>query len=270
MRRKIKPYLKFTFNTIQTLLSYKANVIVFVLGDIMMLLVTYYLWKAIFSSSSDAILNGFSFNEMVIYVMLSFITSIMVNAEVNGTINREVKDGSIAMNLIRPISYERRMFFEGLGTILYNFALVFIIGFAMVLYLSVKYTGGLNILNILLYMISIILGYIINFYYSYGLSLLAFKITNMWGLYQIMQAVTQLLSGALIPILFFPEWAQILFNFFPFKSIIYTPCMIYLGKISGMEIITALGIQVFWAVALIFISRSIWKALIKNLTILGG
>lgn len=268
--KRIKPYFTFTSNVLKTILSYKANVIGFYLGDMMILLVTYYLWKAIFTSSPEAILKGFDFNEMIIYVILSFVTSVMVNAEVSGTINREVKDGSIAMNLIRPINYEKRMFFEGLGNVIYNLVLIFIVGFGAVLFLSVKYTGSINVLNIVLYMLSTALGFVINFYYSYALSLLTFKITNMWGLYQIMNAITQLLSGALIPIVFFPNWAQTLFNFFPFKSIIYTPCMLYLGKLSGLDIIYALGIQVLWVVILIALSRFIWKALIKNLTILGG
>ena len=92
----------------------------------------------------------------------------------------------------------------------------------------------------------------------------------MWGLSQIMQAIVNLLSGMLIPIAFFPEWAQAIINLLPFSSSIYTPTMIYLGKITGADIIIALGLQIFWVIVLMIISKIMWKALIKNLTILGG
>ena len=46
--------------------------------------------------------------------------------------------------------------------------------------------------------------------------------------------------------------------------------MIYLGKITGADIIIALGLQIFWVIVLMIISKIMWKALIKNLTILGG
>lgn len=266
----VKTYFTFTKNTLQTFLSYRANVVIFVLGDAMILAVTYYLWKAIFSSSPERILKGFSFEEMILYVLLSFITSIVINAEIAGTIAREVKDGSIAMNLIRPINYEKRMFFQSLGSLIYNFILVFIIGFVAVIVLTIKYTGQINVLNIILFMVSIVLGYGINFFYSYAIGLLSFKITNMWGLFQIMQAVLQLLSGALIPIVFFPSFAQWIFKFLPFQSMIYTPCMIYLGKLSTTEIIIALGLQLIWVILLCLLGRAMWKALIKKLTILGG
>ena len=85
-----------------------------------------------------------------------------------------------------------------------------------------------------------------------------------------MQAVVNLLSGMLIPIAFFPEWAQLIINLLPFSSSIYTPTMIYLGKISGTDILIALGLQIFWVIVLKVISKKMWQSLIKNLTILGG
>ena len=104
----------------------------------------------------------------------------------------------------------------------------------MVTILKVNYSGEFSIDNIILYFISIFAGFLINFYYSYIFGLLSFKITNMWGLTQIMNAISQLLSGALIPIVFFPSWMQEIFNFLPFSSMIYTPSMIYLGKLTNI------------------------------------
>ena len=266
----IRPYLPFTRNVFQRLISYKANAIIFMFGDFLMLAVTYYLWKAIYESSSQNILNGFNFNEMIIYLFISFLTSIMINVDISYDISREVKDGSIAINLVRPISYRKRMFFQGLGNILYNFVIIFIIAFFATTFLFYKFFGYISIFRIIIYFISIILGIFINFYFSYIFGLISFKITNMWGLSQIMQSIVNLLSGTLIPIAFFPKWAQAITNLFPFSSTIYTPSMIYLGKINGMNILFSLGIQIFWVVVLMFVSKKMWKALIKSLTILGG
>ena len=121
-----------------------------------------------------------------------------------------------------------------------------------------------------LYFVSSFFGFLVNFFFGYSFGLLAFKITNMWGMSQIVQAIFQLLSGALIPLTFFPGLIQKLLDFLPFKSIIYAPCMMYLGKFSCNEIIFTLGIQIIWVVILYFVSKLIWNALIKQLTILGG
>ena len=268
--KKYKSYIPFTRNVFQRLISYKANVLFFIFGDLLMLAVTYYLWKAIYESSSESVLNGFGFNEMIIYIFISFITSVMISVDISHDISSEVKDGSIAINLVRPLNYEKRMLFQGLGNVLYNFIVIFIITFCITTSLYYKFFGYVSVIRTLLYFFSVIIGIFINFYLSYIFGLISFKITNMWGLSQIMQAVVNLLSGMLIPIAFFPEWAQLIINLLPFSSSIYTPTMIYLGKFSGTDILIALGLQIFWVIVLKVISKKMWQSLIKNLTILGG
>ena len=268
--KEIRTYLPFARNTFQKLISYKANVIIFMFGDLLMLAVTYYLWKAIYGSSSEAVINGFTLNQMIIYVFITFLTSLMTSVDISQDISREVLDGSIAINLVRPINYEKRMFFQGLGNVFYNFIVIFLITFTLTTFLFYRYFGYINVINIIIYFISIVLGILISFYFSYIFGLFSFKITNMWGMSQIMQAIIQLLSGTLIPIAFFPSWAQAIVKLFPFSSVIYTPTMIYLGKLSNTEIIVSLGIQVFWIVLLMIIAKSMWKSMIKNLTVVGG
>ena len=51
---------------------------------------------------------------MIIYIFISFITSVMISVDISHDISREVKDGSIAINLVRPLNYEKRMLFQGL------------------------------------------------------------------------------------------------------------------------------------------------------------
>lgn len=270
MKKSMKPYLTFTKNSIERRLSYRANSLVFFLGDIVIIAVSFYLWLAIYKSSPDSVIKGFSLNEMMVYVVLSFITTVFTGNEISHSIYNEVKDGSIATYLIKPIEYEKRYFFEAIGALIYNFLLVFIVGFAVVMFLSIKNSIPITFLGVVLYFVSSLLGFIISFFYYYGFGLLSFKITNMWGLGQIMGAVSQLLSGALIPLVFFPHFVQKLFDFLPFKSMVYTPCMMFLNKLSSEEIIYSIGIQVVWIVIMAVVARLIWRSLIKQLTILGG
>lgn len=269
-RNKFKAYLPFAVNVFQRQLSYKANVIIFIFGDIIMLAVTYYLWKGVYGSSPESIIKGFSLDEMIIYVLVSFITMLMTSVNIIYDISREVKDGSIAINLVRPVSYEKRMLFQSLGNIFYNFVTIFLISFTLVNILFYHYKGTLSLLNILLYIISTMLGALINFYFSYSFGLLSFKITNMWGLSQIMNAIVNLISGALIPITFFPSIFQNIINLFPFSSLIYTPTMIYLGKLTGIELVKALSLQIIWIIILAALAKFMWGTLVKKLTILGG
>ena len=65
----------------------------FMFGDGLMLAVTYYLWRAIYSSTSDKLLNGFTLNEMIIYVFISFLTALIIDVDISYSISEEVKNG---------------------------------------------------------------------------------------------------------------------------------------------------------------------------------
>ena len=269
-KSKFKIYLPFALNVFQRQLSYRGSVLMFFFGECMVLAVTYYLWRAVYMNSTSSVIEGFTMNEMIIYVLISFLTNLMTQADITFEISSEVKSGSIGINLIRPVSYEMRMLFQGLGKLLYNFIIIFILAFTLISLLFYSYEGSLRIGNILLYLISLSLGFIINFYYNYAFGLMAFKITNMWGMAQIMSSIVRLLSGGLIPLVFFPKVVQSIIGFFPFSSLVYTPTMIYLGKLTGEELVRGVALQVLWVVIMAIIAKLIWKALVKNLTILGG
>lgn len=270
MRKLLKTYLPFATNEFQRILSYKANVLMFIIGDGLILLATYFLWRAIYQSSPEQIINGFTYSEMIIYVLMSFMVAGLINTDIGYSVSSEVKDGSIAMNLIRPISFQMRMLFQSIGGLLYNFLVIFLGASIFITFYALQNQLTFTLFQIITFFLSIVFGFLLNFFFMYGFGLLAFKLTNMWGMSQIIGAIFNLLSGTLIPIAFFPLWAQPLFNFLPFSSMIYTPTMIYLGKLTEMEIVAALGLQLVWIVILSTISRMLWKTLIKQLVILGG
>lgn len=270
LRTDIKTYKTFAVNEVQRLLSYKANVLIFIFGDVMVLLATYFLWSAIYQSSETPRLNGFLFNEMVVYVLVSFLVNGLNQVDVSWLVADEVKDGSIAINLIRPISFTKRMFYTSLGDVFYNFLVIGIPGFLFVGGYMWHQGLSIDLLTILLFVVSILFGFTVHFFYSYAFGLLSFKMTNLWGISQIMNAITGLLSGMIIPITFFPDWAQAIFPYFPFSSIVYTPTMIFLGKLDTQAALQSLGMQLFWIVLLYTLSRTVWKVLIKRLVILGG
>lgn len=83
-------------------------------------------------------------------------------------------------------------------------------------------------------------------------------------------AVLSFLTGQLIPLTFFPETVQKVFNFMPFSSMTYAPVMIYLGKFQGSELAFVLLRQVIWVILLYVTGSLIWKRVTKRLIVLGG
>lgn len=84
------------------------------------------------------------------------------------------------------------------------------------------------------------------------------------------EALLAFLTGQLIPISFFPEILQNIFQYLPFSSMIYTPVMIYLGKYTGQTLYFMLLRQFIWVILLYVLGSLIWKKVTKRLVVLGG
>jgi ABC-2 type transport system permease protein len=100
--------------------------------------------------------------------------------------------------------------------------------------------------------------------------MIAFFTSYVFGLFMIKDALLSFLTGQLIPLSFFPEVVQKVFDFLPFSSMVYTPVMIYLGKYQGMELTFVMLRQAVWVVLLYAFGSFIWKLVVKRLVVLGG
>ena len=272
LKQKFKIYWPFTLCSLQEAFSYKGRFYLFIVARLLSVFVTYYLWLAIYQSSAAPTLSGFTRQEMILYIFISFITSNIVYVNVSFIIGADVVEGSIATNLIKPINYKVRIFFGALGSMIYRFfvpSLLVWIGLIIFQYVNSKNLPP-NVGTILLYLLSSIFSFLIIFFFDFCFSMLAFYTTYIWGMNMAKIALLGFLSGQIIPLSFFPEAVQKVFDYMPFASMNYVPVMIYLGKLSGMNLAYSLGRQILWTGLLWLLSIVLWSKVTKRLTVLGG
>ncbi|HAE23695.1 MAG TPA: hypothetical protein DCG47_15460 [Spirochaetaceae bacterium] len=265
-------YLRFTRNSFARMLSYRSSVLFYVLGSLTQTLVLYYLWKAVFEGGTEGrpVINGFSFPEMVAYLVMTVAAQALVFGNADDVIADEIMDGSIAMNLARPIDYRKRIFFDNLGVIAYNLAVTGLPAAAIAL--AVLSAAGIapGLPALALTLLSLGMAFFMNFYYRFCIGLMAILTTNMWGFTRLEAVVASFLSGALIPLSFFPLWARTIAQYLPFASLVYAPAMVFLGKLRGLELLRVLAVQALWLLAFRALSSFAWSRLVKRLAVNGG
>ncbi len=271
-KRTLRVYLPFAKSEIQRALAYKVSFFGYILGDIFQIVIAFYLWSAIYSSSSSSTINGFTKNEMLVYIVMSFITAMTIGSGTEWVVASEVQSGEIAINLIRPINYKLRLISQSIGSIMWQFIAIFLPIWICMIGIRYFSLGELppSIATLGTYLLSLIFSFIIWFLFNFCFGLMAFFVTYIWGLNVFKETVVRFVSGAIIPIIFFPLWFQQFLVFLPFGSINYTPVMIYLNKYTGHETLKVLGIQILWIIILYLFSKFFWGKAIKKLTIMGG
>ena len=90
------------------------------------------------------------------------------------------------------------------------------------------------------------------------------------GIVNILMVTSDILSGMLLPIPFFPKYLQNISNVLPFRYITDFPFRFYVGNISINEGLIGILIQIIWITILIILGRLITKNALKKAVIQGG
>jgi ABC-type uncharacterized transport system permease subunit len=113
----LKRYLPFFRAGAMDLMAFKFAVFTWVIVTMFQVACTIFLWLAVYQNSPDAIINGFTIQEMITFqVFINIYTFVTFDNNTGYTINQEIKDGTIAMSFVKPISYRLRFIATNLGS----------------------------------------------------------------------------------------------------------------------------------------------------------
>ncbi len=272
MRKLLKIYKPFTHAGVLLAAQYRVNFVFFVLGDILMCFINFFLWKAVFNSGGAETFMGFSQTDMVVYIFVSFLTSTLAYSDGAYAVGEEIRDGNIAMRMIKPIRFDLAFLFQELGERTISLMLAFLPLVCGVEIYKFAVTGALafNPLNFVLYLLSLVLSYLINFYFNVCFGYSAFVLKNLWGSNFLKDVLVGFMSGNIIPLNFMPSAVGTVLGFLPFASLTYTPVMIYLGMFDAPTIALRFGLQLFWLAFFFVLQQLIWNASVKRMSVQGG
>ncbi|HET9910046.1 MAG TPA: ABC-2 family transporter protein [Anaerolineales bacterium] len=263
----MRTYLPIARATYMIGLVYRFGFLFAILGNFIYLGVAYYLWRSIYRYSET--LRGLTFNEAFLYVALGSSIFILLKTYVDWYIHQEIREGTIAIYLTKPVDYQIYTLFANFGSVLINLTSITIPTILMLLFVfKVKIALGAGLV---LFPISLLLAFIVSFSLDYFVGLLGFYSESVWGLSITKEIIVSVLSGALIPLQFFPEAIQRVLLWLPFQAIYHTPIMMITRADLGVgTFIPMLLIQLMWAVVLFVLVRLFYNQAIKVLRIAGG
>ena len=114
------------------------------------------------------------------------------------------------------------------------------------------------------------LSMLVSFSYRFLINLAAFWTPDARGVGRFAFTIMWFLSGFLMPLRFFPDWFVRLCHLTPFPSMVNTVVEVYLGVLTGPELVQALGAQLLWIVLLSVTCQFVLRAGVRRLVIQGG
>jgi ABC-2 type transport system permease protein len=262
----LRRYLALASGAMQQRLAYRNAFLLSVLSHLLACFSLLYLWRAVYAGRPS--LNGFSWTELKTYLLLTFMTNAIAGWQSELALVGRIIDGTIAVDLLRPFDFQLARLVETVGMAAFEAAIMLV-----VLGLVALVVGGIlfphDLRTAALATLSFGFGLLIKFGVQYITCLLAFWSNHGWGIVQARVALTQLFSGALVPLPFMPDWLRNVAEALPFQGIVYLPSSIYLGRAGG-GVLWALAAQAAWALGLLVIGRLAFAGALRKVTIHGG
>lgn len=259
-------YTEIALKSFKNNLVYRAECIGEIVNLFAVFIVNISIWRAVYQNEGD--LTGVPFRMVVTYVFLAQLI-FNVFAMDDFFVEKKIKSGGIAFDMLRPFNFTLYLLFYNLGILLFRIVFLFC-PMLLVGWLCFHLLEPFSTTYFLYFILSVSLGYFIMYCLNYIIWLCSFWIYRIFSLVTIKDTLLLILSGAVFPIWMFPDKIQEIIRFTPFEAILYIPITIYLGQTPVDEILTNLFKQVIWLVILFIFGQLLWKKAKKNFVVQGG
>lgn len=267
IKQKLNIYLYVYKVQILKSLAYKFDVYGNIIMQTIIMIATAFFWKALYKNADS--MGGVSVDTMLTYTVISSMIAVVLTTNVEWRITESVKTGAIAVDLMRPVNIFGVFFAENMGSVtalfFQNLLPIFVIGS-----LFIKLPAPRGTFEFVLFMLSLVLAFCINWYLSVIFGMFSFKVIEMSALIQVKKHLVRLLSGSMIPLWFFPNWLKGVLECLPFPYIYQMPLSIYVGQYTNESLVRGLTIQALWVIVLMFIESRLEKQAIKHVMVQGG
>lgn len=232
------------------------------------LFIAYSIWSSVFEQRGVTELNGMNMNDMILYYLLAPLLFRIQQGQGIGHIARDIYDGGLSKYLTYPLNFFQYKITTYLATSFF-YLLQLILLFVVSSFFLDTSSIVLSFNNLFMFVLVLLCGSLAYFTLNSMIEILAFWADYVWSLGVMAQFIGRFLAGALIPLSFFPLWAQKILSFLPFSYFAHFPIKILRGEISNAQFTQGIFIILCWAFIFGTISLQLWKRGQKNYTGVG-
>ncbi len=257
---------------VQNNLTYRFNFLARTLFGFIPLTAILLLWRNIYAGKGEgATVTTYTLVEMTsYYLIVTVVDALTAVNEDDWQIAADIKDGNISQFLLKPVDYlwfRFCLFLSGRATYL---TVAFIPIVLVIIFLREYFVLPPDGATFAAFVVSVGLTALLQFFLSYTMAMLAFWLMEISTFVFILYAFEYIASGHMFPLDILPPVVQQILNFTPFPYQLYLPVGIYLGKVSGSQLVIGMAMQAGWVVVTYFLARFAWFHGIKKYAAAGG
>jgi ABC-2 type transport system permease protein len=247
-------------------LAYPAGVLMVFLSYPIVIMMYRYVFNAVYSEGKE--LAGYSLTAMITYVTISWILNTFYMTPTGRHLGNRVRDGQVAMDLIKPVNLQGIYFGMSLGRTAFRVVFASLPLLAVFLLFGGVSTPAMHLLP--QFILAVACGYLLNFTIDYMIGLLAFFLEYNNGIRWGIRMMMNIAGGMVIPLNYFPDVVARAFSYFPTQFMFYKPLQIYLGRMDSATAWLTVAQSLAWIAGLFILAQIMQRRGALRLSISGG
>jgi ABC-2 type transport system permease protein len=242
-------------------LAYPLEILALIVRRVVGVIFLIVFWKVVLAKPYGEI------HELSAYFLIAQGINIITMArsfEYGKFLRKATKSGEINKFLVKPINVIPYTYCSILGEnlIIYLIAIIFII-------IGIFIYPNIHILSIFQFLIMLFLAVLISFYFNLFEGALSFYIVSVSNITNTLRRIIEVLSGAIVPLTYFPSDLKRIVLLSPFPSVIYNPTAALGVKDKDFVFLDSFLIALTWVVILNFLIIFLWKKGLKHYEAVG-
>lgn len=217
----------------------------------------------------QAVVGGYDRADTLTYTWLGQGAIMVVHLWAWTELGLRVRTGDIATDLARPVDVQGYWLAQDLGRAGYQLLArgipPFLVG---AIFFDLRLPQ--QAVTVPLFAVSLTLAVTVSFAIRFLGNLSAFWLLDFRGVNVLIGVATMFLGGFVIPLAFFPGWAEPWLRALPFAAIVQAPIDIFLEQRTGAAAVAVLAVQALWAVVLLGAGRRVLGRATRKLVVQGG
>lgn len=216
-------------------------------------------WRGAIMGSGGSI-DHWTLSSVTSYYLLLMIASSFISAHIDEDVAYEdIRDGRLSFYLLRPFPYYWAKFLIELP---YRMLQGF---FGVVVFILFQITTQSNLLpvhppiSLALTIVIISFAFFLSFTFKMILGLTALWTTDFSGLAQLVEVITLVFGGFVLPLGLLPSAIENIATILPFSYMFYFPILSAQGSLSVQVSLWIIGRQLVWLSIMICLYRMMWK-----------
>lgn len=260
----MKKYISLIKCSLLNQLQYRVNFILSLIGILIPFVINFVFWKAVYSNSPDTVLYGYTYQQMIQYVIATNLIGLITNINFANSVSADIHSGYLSTLLIKPFHYIPYKMLNQLGGSFLQ------IGAFIIVSAVLFYFWGVDGITALQFYLAVILGFMVNNFLYYCIAVTSFWFTETGYLFWALQELFRIISGAIFPLTVLGTGFGIVSKFLPFQYIVYFPINIISKRVELNEYILGIGVQILWVFLLWGIAHFFWEKGLRKYIATGG